>query len=75
MDATPSELAHSDEGYPGLLVPRNPGLEVTIPSGLSVAQWVGFLQVLVLKLALFGYFKQTCRKMYSLPGNIDRLNR
>jgi hypothetical protein len=32
-----------------------------------------FLRRLSYKLSLFGYFKQTWRKLYSIPGNIDRL--
>ncbi len=29
-------------------------------------------QRLAYKLSLFGYFKQTCRKLWNIPGNIDR---
>lgn len=31
-----------------------------------------FFRRLAYKLSLFGYFKQTWRKLYSIPGNIDR---
>jgi hypothetical protein len=31
-----------------------------------------FLQRLAYRFSLFGYFKQTVRKFYNLPGNIDR---
>ncbi len=31
-----------------------------------------FFRRLTYKFALFGYFKQTWQKLYSIPGNIDR---
>jgi hypothetical protein len=31
-----------------------------------------FFRRLIYKFALFGYFKQTWQKLYSIPGNIDR---